>query len=186
MNAGTNRKSLRAEFERVVDLELSSLVRTAELVLKDPRPAEELVVEAVGEAYRRRGQVPAPVSSLRPELYRAMIDVMFSRFLPWTAQFATRAVDISDQFESPESLEFPLPDHIGRAEMDELVRELPHPLRMIVTLSVVGHFSYDEISVITGLHIEAIRSRMRRGRSQLSRLFFRNFAEEVAVQSSRN
>jgi RNA polymerase sigma-70 factor (ECF subfamily) len=186
MNAGTNRQTMRAEFERVIDLELSSLVHTAELILRDPKPAEELVVEAVAEAYRRRGQLPAPVSSLRPELYRAMVDVVFNRFLPWTTQKTAVSIDEADRFGPCTGSAVPLPGDLDRADIDHLVREMPHPLRLIVALSLVAGFTYEDIAFVTGLHIDTVRSRMKRGRSLLHRMLCRTVHEDAAVPPGQN
>ncbi len=185
MNAGKNRETMRAEFERVVDLELSSLVHTAELVLRDPKPAEDLVVEAVAEAYRRRGQLPVPTSSLRPELYRAMVDVVFSRFLPWTTQATSVSIDEADRVEPCQADSGPMPLDLDRSDVDNLVRELPHPLRLIVALSLVAGFTYDDISEITGLHIDTIRSRMARGHRLLHRLVCHAVDDHAAVPPGR-
>jgi len=185
MNAGTNRETMRAEFERVVDLELSSLVHTAELVLRDPKPAEDLVVEAVAEAYRRRGQLPAPASSIRPELYRAMVDVVFNRFLPWTTQTTSVSIEEADRFEPCQHDSEPLPLDLDSSDVNDLVRELPHPLRLIVALSLVAGFTYDNISEITGLHIDTVRSRMTRGRRLLHRLLCHAVDDQAAVPPGR-
>jgi RNA polymerase sigma-70 factor (ECF subfamily) len=57
-------------------------------------------------------------------------------------------------------------------DVKNAIRNLPDDFRLIVVLSLLEGFSYQEIAEITGFPLNAVRSRLHRGRRLLQKRLF--------------
>jgi RNA polymerase sigma-70 factor (ECF subfamily) len=182
---------LAERFERTALTLLDPLYRGALALTGDRLEAEDLLQEAMMNAYREFRSFPAG-ASLTTWLYRALISASVSSCRSrhrWPAecpttttfdgQLATAAAHSSTgqslaQVEALESL--------PTAVIIKALQTLERNTRMAVYYADVEGFSYREIADITNRSISAVMSLLRRGRYQLRNLLVVVCREKAARQ----
>ncbi len=174
MDSGNNKKG---KFEAQALIHLDALHRTALRMTRNENEAEDLVQETFLKAYRFWDKFEEG-SNCRAWLFKIMTNIFINNY---RAKSRTPQVvdlqDVDDDFlfgqlsalgpaENPEQHFFAkvFDDDVKRA-----VEELPEDFRLVVVLSFLEGFSYQEIAEIAGLQIGTVKSRLHRGRKLLQK-----------------
>lgn len=83
-----------------------------------------------------------------------------------------RAGDDGSTYEKPLASASPTPEQLSeraerRAEIEEVVQNLPHAYRELIALRHAHDFSYDEIAEVTGLPLGTVKNRIFRAREAM-------------------
>jgi RNA polymerase sigma-70 factor (ECF subfamily) len=172
---GIEKKKERFEAEALIHVD--SLHRTALRMTRNENEAEDLVQETFLKAYRFWDKFEEG-SNCRAWLFKIMTNIFINNY---RAKSRTPQVvdlqDVDDDFlfgqlsalgpsENPEQHFFAkvFDDDVKRA-----IEELPEDFRLVVVLSFLEGFSYQEIAEIAGLNIGTVKSRLHRGRKLLQK-----------------
>ena len=167
----------RKSFEAEALPHMDALYRTALRMTKNPNDAEDLVQEAFVKAYRfwdkyERG------SNARAWLFKIMTNVFINDYRSKSrSPMAVNVDELDDNFlygqlaatapgDNPEKELFAkiLDDDVKRA-----IENLPEDFRLVVVLSFIEGFSYQEIAEIADLQLGTVKSRLHRGRKLLQK-----------------
>ncbi len=161
---------------------LDSLYRTALLMTQNSADAERLTHETYLEVYRL-SQWSAERLDVRIWLFKSMAS-KFTNSRNTGAKVAWRldADDVRDDFlcsgimshAHAESMVKNFFDNIHEHDVRASITGLPEDLRLIVILSLLEGFSYQEIAVIVGHSKAAVRSKLYKGRTLLHRSLWRS------------
>lgn len=167
----------RKSFETEALPHMDALYRTALRMTKNSNDAEDLVQETFVKAYRFWDKFETG-SNCRAWLFKIMTNIFINDYRAKSR--APQAVDVDDiddgylynyladgkTDQNPEQQLFAklLDDDVKRA-----IEELPDDFRVVVVLSFLEGFSYQEIAEIADLQLGTVKSRLHRGRKLLQK-----------------
>ena len=172
-----SRQELRIRYEREALIHLDALMRTARRMTKSETDAEDLVQETMLKAYRFFDKF-AEGTNCKAWLFKIMTNIFINNYRSKSKAPESLAVDdIDDSFlygqlaqnygvTDPEKEFF---SKIFDDDIKDAIKELPEDFRIVVVLSFLEGFAYQEIAEITGLQIGTVKSRLHRGRKLLQK-----------------
>jgi len=167
----------RREFEEQALPHMDALYRTALRMTKNENDAQDLVQETMVKAYRFWDKFE-PGSNCRAWLFKIMTNIFINDYRSKSrSPMAVNVDEIDDNFlygqlsvgkqvDDPEKELFAkvFDDDVKRA-----VENLPDDFRLVVVLSFLEGFSYQEIAEIADLQLGTVKSRLHRGRKLLQK-----------------
>ncbi len=167
----------RKRFEKEAIIHTDSLYRTALRMTRNEDDAADLVQEAMVKAYRFWDKYEEG-SNARAWLYKIMTNIFINNYRSKSRAPQTVAYeDIDDNFLYGQLANLtpapnPEQEFFARVFDDDVkgaIEELPEDFRVVVVLSFLDGFSYQEIADIAGLNIGTVKSRLHRGRKLLQK-----------------
>jgi len=174
-SSGEKRKKERFEAEAMIHLD--ALFRTALRMTKNENDADDLVQDTFMKAFRFWDKFEEG-SNCRAWLFKIMTNIFINDYRAKSrAPQVVDLEDVDDDFlfgqlsalgpsENPETHFFA---KVFDDDVKEAIDELPEDFRLVVVLSFLEGFSYQEIADITGLQIGTVKSRLHRGRKLLQK-----------------
>ena len=171
------RLKLRKRYEREALIHIDALMRTARRMTKSETDAEDLVQETMLKAYRFFDKFEEG-TNCKAWLFKIMTNIFINNYRSKSKAPESVAVeDIDDGFlygqlaknygvSDPEKEFF---SKIFDDDIKNAIKDLPEDFRIVVVLSFLDGFSYQEIAEITGLQIGTVKSRLHRGRKLLQK-----------------
>ncbi len=167
----------RKEFEVQALPHMDALLRTALRMTKNENDAQDLVQETMIKSYRFWDKFE-PGSNCRAWLFKIMTNIFINDYRSKSrSPMAVNVDEIDDNFlygqlsvgptvTDPEKELFAkvFDDDVKRA-----VENLPDDFRLVVVLSFLEGFSYQEIAEIADLQLGTVKSRLHRGRKLLQK-----------------
>jgi len=173
----TNR---RRQFEVEAIPHMDALLRTALRMTKNTSDADDLVQEAMVKAYRSWDKFELG-SNCRAWLFKIMTNLFINEYRSKSRTPVSLSVDdIDDSFlygqlsmaGSQRTPEEELFNRILDDDVKNAIAELPEDYRLVVVLSFVEGFSYQEIADIVDLQLGTVKSRLHRGRKLLQKKLY--------------
>jgi RNA polymerase sigma-70 factor (ECF subfamily) len=173
--SGDNEKKQRFEAEALVHL--NTLHRTALRMTKNEGDADDLVQDTYMKAYRFWDKFEEG-SNCRAWLFKIMTNLFINNYRAKSrSPQIVDLEDVDDDFlfghlsalgpaENPEKFFF---DKVFDDDVKAAIDELPDDFKMVIVLSFLEGFSYQEIADISGLQIGTVKSRLHRGRKLLQK-----------------
>ncbi|MDF1544199.1 MAG: sigma-70 family RNA polymerase sigma factor [bacterium] len=170
----------RKQFEAEALPHMDALLRTALRMTKNERDAEDLVQEAFVKAYRFWDKFE-PGSNCRAWLFKIMTNIFINNYRSKSrSPMAVNVDEIDDNFlygqlstgEKSSTPEQELFAKIFDDDVKKAIENLPDDFRMVVVLSFLEGFSYQEIAEIADLQLGTVKSRLHRGRKLLQKELF--------------
>ena len=170
----------RRAFETEALPHMDALYRTALRMTKNQNDAEDLVQEAYVKAYRFWDKFE-PGSNCRAWLFKIMTNIFINDYRSKSrTPVSVNVDDIDDNFlygqlaslgpeDNPERRLF---SKIFDDDIKKAIEELPDDFRLVVVLSFLEGFSYQEIADIADLQLGTVKSRLHRGRKLLQKQLF--------------
>ncbi len=172
-----NLNDKRKSFDAAALPHMDALFRTALRMTKNTNDAEDLVQETYVKAYRFWEKFE-PGSNARAWLFKIMTNVFINEYRSKSrTPIAVNVDDLDDNFlygqlattapgDDPEKKLFAkiFDDDVKRA-----IENLPDDFRLVVVLSFIEGFSYQEIAEIADLQLGTVKSRLHRGRKLLQK-----------------
>lgn len=172
-----NLNDKRRSFDAAALPHMDALFRTALRMTKNTNDAEDLVQETYVKAYRFWEKFE-PGSNARAWLFKIMTNVFINEYRSKSrTPIAVNVDDLDDNFlygqlattapgDDPEKKLFAkiFDDDVKRA-----IENLPDDFRLVVVLSFIEGFSYQEIAEIADLQLGTVKSRLHRGRKLLQK-----------------
>lgn len=170
----------REEFEREALPHMDALYRTALRMTKNEGDAEDLVQEAMVKAYRNWDKFESG-SNCRAWLFKIMTNIFINDYRSKSrAPVSVNMDDIDDNFlfgqlatdggsDDPEKRLFA---KVFDDDVRKAIEELPDDFRIVVILSFLEGFSYQEIADIVDLQLGTVKSRLHRGRKLLQKQLY--------------
>ena len=167
----------RKAFEQEALPHMDALYRTALRMTKNESDAEDLVQEAFTKAYRFWDKFE-PGSNCRAWLFKIMTNIFINDYRSKSrAPTPVNVDDIDDNYlyrhitnlsgdGDPEQQLFA---KIFDDDVKKAIEELPDDFRLVVVLSFLEGFSYQEIADIADLQLGTVKSRLHRGRKLLQK-----------------
>jgi len=167
----------RKEFEREAMPHMDALYRTALRMTKNENDAEDLVQEAYVKAYRFWDKFETG-SNCRAWLFKIMTNIFINDYRSKSrSPMAVNVDEIDDNFlygqlaslgpgDNPEKQLFA---KIFDDDVKKAIENLPDDFRLVVVLSFLEGFSYQEIAEIADLQLGTVKSRLHRGRKLLQK-----------------
>jgi RNA polymerase sigma-70 factor (ECF subfamily) len=190
----------RSSFEEKVIGLLDQLFGAAMRLVKNREDAEDLVAEAVTKAWTSRRSLKDP-ENFRPWIFRILTNTFISdcrkrAVRPQTETFTENPSDAEASFSLFEELHQPFLFGWGNPEkefLNKLLREdlenavdaLPELFRIVVVLSDLEGFSYQEMAEILKVPVGTVRSRLARGRGLLQKALWRHAQEAGLIKQSQ-
>ena len=190
----------RGSFEEKVIGLLDQLLGAAMRLVKNRDDAEDLVAEAVTKAWTNRRALKDP-ENFRPWIFRILTNTFVSdcrkrAVRPRTDTLTENPSDAEASFSLFEELHQPFLFGWGNPEkefLNKLLREdlenavdaLPELFRIVVVLSDLEGFSYQEMAGILKVPVGTIRSRLARGRGLLQKALWRHAQEAGLTKQSQ-
>lgn len=156
---------------------MDALLRTALRMTKNENDAEDLVQEAYVKAYRFWDKFE-PGSNCRAWLFKIMTNIFINDYRSKSrSPMAVNVDEIDDNFlygqlstlgpgDDPERQMFA---KIFDDDVKKAIENLPDDFRLVVVLSFLEGFSYQEIAEIADLQLGTVKSRLHRGRKLLQK-----------------
>ncbi len=176
-NSGDDEQRKKERFEKEALVHLDALYRTALRMTKNEGDADDLVQETFLKAYRFWDKFEEG-SNCRAWLFKIMTNIFINNYRAKTRKpQVVDLEDVDDDFlfgqlsalgpsENPESHFFA---KVFDDDVKKAIDNLPEDFRLVVVLSFLEGFSYQEIADITGLQIGTVKSRLHRGRKLLQK-----------------
>jgi RNA polymerase sigma-70 factor, ECF subfamily len=172
-----NSLSDRARFEAEVTGTLDRLYGAALRMAKNPADAEDLVAEAVAKAWTSRESLDDP-ARFQGWIFRILTNTFIGECRKkGTVSLDEPAADsedfsLFDRLHQPFLLWWGNPEEeflrkVLREDLTRALDALPEVFRVVVVLSELEGFSYQEIADMLDVPIGTVRSRLARGRSLL-------------------
>lgn len=167
----------RQQFEAEAVPHMDALYRTALRMTKNSNDAEDLVQEAFIKAYRYWDRFETG-SNCRAWLFKIMTNIFINDYRSKArSPVAVNVDEIDDSFlygqlatglknDDPEKQLFA---KIFDDDVKEAIENLPDDFRLVVVLSFLEGFSYQEIADIADLQLGTVKSRLHRGRKLLQK-----------------
>ena len=174
------RPNRRSQFEQEALPHMDALHRTALRMTKNPGDADDLVQEAMVKAYTHWDKFETG-SNCRAWLFKIMTNIFINDYRSKSrTPVSVNVDDIDDNFlygqlaqlgpeENPEKQLF---SKVFDDDVKKAIEELPDDFRMVVVLSFLEGFSYQEIADIADLQLGTVKSRLHRGRKLLQKQLF--------------
>lgn len=167
----------RNEFEVQALPHMDALLRTALRMTKNENDAQDLVQETMIKSYRFWDKFE-PGSNCRAWLFKIMTNIFINDYRSKSrSPMAVNVDDIDDNFlygqlaVGPKSVD-PEKELFAKVFDDDVkraVENLPDDFRLVVVLSFLEGFSYQEIAEIADLQLGTVKSRLHRGRKLLQK-----------------
>lgn len=170
----------RKSFEKEALPHMDALLRTALRMTKNQNDAEDLVQETFAKAYRFWDKFEQG-SNCRAWLFKIMTNIFINEYRSKSrAPMAVNVDDIDDNFLYGQLSQLPPEDNpeqqlfakIFDEDVKKAIEELPDDFRMVVVLSFLEGFSYQEIAEIADLQLGTVKSRLHRGRKLLQKKLY--------------
>lgn len=170
----------RKQFEVEAMPHMDALYRTALRMTKNQSDAEDLVQETMVKAYRFWDKFE-PGSNCRAWLFKIMTNIFINEYRSKSrTPVSVNMDDIDDNFlygqlaakspdKNPEEMLFA---KIFDDDVKKAIEELPDDFRLVVVLSFLEDFSYQEIADIVDLQLGTVKSRLHRGRKLLQKKLY--------------
>lgn len=167
----------RQSFEREALPHMDALYRTALRMTKNSNDAEDLVQEAFVKAYRFWDKFEIG-SNCRAWLFKIMTNIFINDYRAKSrAPIAVDVEDIDDGYlyhylSQSNTSKSPEQDFFAKLidkDVRKAIEELPDDFRVVVVLSFLEGFSYQEIAEIADLQLGTVKSRLHRGRKLLQK-----------------
>lgn len=171
------KNNVRARFEREAMVHLDALMRTARRMAKTDADAEDLVQETMLKAYRFFDKFEEG-TNCKAWLFKIMTNIFINNYRSQSKAPQSMAVeDVDDSFLYGQLAKFPgssdpekeFFSKIFDDDVRTAIGNLPDDFRVVVVLSFLEGFAYQEIADITGLQIGTVKSRLHRGRKLLQK-----------------
>jgi len=168
---------LRQRFEREAMIHIDALMRTARRMTKSDSDAEDLVQETMLKAYRFFDRFEEG-TNCKAWLFKIMTNIFINNYRSQSkAPQSLTFDDIDDSFlfgqlAKNKAVTDPEKEFFSKIFDDDVrkaINELPEDFRLVVILSFLEGFAYQEIADITGLQIGTVKSRLHRGRKLLQK-----------------
>ncbi len=183
---------------RVMEL-LGPLQGVAMRLTCNEAAAEDLVAETVARAWKSLASLES-VDAFRSWIFRILhntfiSEMRYARARPWLNAHNCEEVEeesgdfsLFEQMHQPFLLWFGNPeqeflDSLLRQDLEEALSQLPDHYRVVVILSDLQEFSYQEIAETLEIPVGTVRSRLARARSTLQRLLWRQ-AQDLGLQGA--
>ena len=175
----TDRKK-RTAFEAEALPHIDALMRTAVRMAKNENDAEDIVQETYVKAYRFWDKFETG-SNCRAWLFRIMTNIFINEYRSKSRSPVTVDVDDLDdsflygQLSSSGREDNPEKELLAKiidGDVRKAIDELPDDFRMVVVLSFLEGFSYEEIAEIADLQLGTVKSRLHRGRRLLQKKLY--------------
>ncbi len=167
----------RKEFEVQALPHMDALLRTALRMTKNENDAQDLVQETMIKSYRFWDKFE-PGSNCRAWLFKIMTNIFINDYRSKSrSPMAVNVDEIDDNFlygqlaVGPKSVD-PEKELFAKVFDDDVkraVENLPDDFRLVVVLSFLEGFSYQEIAEIADLQLGTVKSRLHRGRKLLQK-----------------
>lgn len=176
----TQERDKRKSFEKEALPHMDALLRTALRMTKNQNDAEDLVQETFAKAYRFWDKFEQG-SNCRAWLFKIMTNIFINEYRSKSrAPMAVNVDDIDDNFLYGQLSQLPPEDNpeqqlfakIFDDDVKKAIEELPDDFRMVVILSFLEGFSYQEIAEIADLQLGTVKSRLHRGRKLLQKKLY--------------
>lgn len=190
----------RGSFEEKVIGLLDQLFGAAMRLSKNREDAEDLVAEAVTKAWTNRRSLKDP-ENFRPWIFRILTNTFISdcrkrAARPKTETFTENPSDAETAFSLFEEIHQPIllwwgnPEKeflnkLLREDLEKAVEALPELFRIVVVLSDLEGFSYQEMAEILKVPVGTVRSRLARGRGLLQKALWRHAKEAGLIKESK-
>ncbi|MFQ5452773.1 MAG: sigma-70 family RNA polymerase sigma factor [Candidatus Zixiibacteriota bacterium] len=170
----------RKGFETEAIPHMDALYRTALRMTKNDNDAQDLVQETYVKAYRFWDKFELG-SNCRAWLFRIMTNIFINEYRSKArSPMAVNVDDIDDNFlygqlatvEGVKNPEVQLFNKIFDDDVKKAIENLPDDFRLVVVLSFLEGFSYQEIANIADLQLGTVKSRLHRGRKLLQKELF--------------
>jgi RNA polymerase sigma-70 factor (ECF subfamily) len=167
----------RKAFEKEAIPHMDALLRTALRMTKNEIDAEDLVQETFVKAYRFWDKFELG-SNCRAWLFKIMTNIFINDYRSKSrSPVSVNVDDIDDNFlygqlasggidDNPEKTLF---NKVFDDDVKKAIEGLPDDFRMVIVLSFMEGFSYQEIADIADLQLGTVKSRLHRGRKLLQR-----------------
>ena len=184
----------RRSFEREALPHMDALYRTALRMTKNENDAEDLVQETFAKAYRFWDKFEKGTNA-RAWLFKIMTNIFINEYRSKSrAPVSVNVDDIDDNFlygqlaatgpsDDPEKQFFA---KIFDDDVKKAIEDLPEDFRMVVILSFLEGFSYQEIAEICDLQLGTVKSRLHRGRKLLQKKLFEYAVRNVYIKYLAN
>lgn len=168
---------LRKRFEREAMVHVDALMRTARRMTKNESDAEDLVQEAMLKAYRFFDKFEEG-TNCKAWLFKIMTNIFINNYRSKAKAPQSLAFDEIDdsflfgQLAKTKDVSDPERELFAKIFDDDVkaaINDLPEDFRIVVVLSFLEGFAYQEIADITGLQIGTVKSRLHRGRKLLQK-----------------
>lgn len=171
------KKTKKEIFEKEAMVHVEALHRTALRMTKNENDADDLVQETLLKAYRFWDKFEQG-SNCRAWLFKIMTNIFINNYRAKTrSPQVVDLEDVDDDFlfgqlsalgpsDDPERHFFA---KVFDDDVKKAIEELPEDFRLVVVLSFLEGFSYQEIADIVGLQIGTVKSRLHRGRKLLQK-----------------
>lgn len=165
----------RARFEEEALIHMDALYSTALRLTQDPRDAEDLVQDAVLQAYRSFDQYQ-PGTRCKAWLYKILTNTFINKYrrrvlehdvTNGMVQRGDSGALSESQFQSAHNVEDTLSFRLMSDTIARALADLPEDFRLAVLLSDVEEFSYREIADIMDCPVGTVMSRLHRARRLL-------------------
>lgn len=170
-------KEIRRRFESEAMAHIDPLMRTARRMTKNDSDAEDLVQETMLKAYRFFDRFEEG-TNCKAWLFKIMTNIFINNYRSKAKAPQSLAFDEIDdsflfgQLAQVKTVSNPEVEFFSRIFDDDVkdaIGELPEDFRIVVVLSFLEGFSYQEIADITNLQIGTVKSRLHRGRKLLQK-----------------
>lgn len=174
-NDGVQKAERRKHFEQEALPHMDALYRTALRMTRNSGDAEDLVQETYVKAWRFWDKFE-PGSNCRAWLFKIMTNIFINDYRSKSrSPMAVNVDDLDDNYlygqlstlvpgNNPEQA---LMAKIFDEDVKKAIEELPEDFRLVVVLSFLEGFSYQEIAEIADLQLGTVKSRLHRGRKLL-------------------
>lgn len=175
--AELKKTEIRHRFEIEAMAHVDPLMRTARRMTKNDSDAEDLVQETMLKAYRFFNRFEEG-TNCKAWLFKIMTNIFINNYRSKAKAPQSLAFDEIDdsflfgQLAQVKSVSNPEVEFFSRIFDDDVkdaIGELPEDFRIVVVLSFLEGFSYQEIADITDLQIGTVKSRLHRGRKLLQK-----------------
>ena len=198
------------EFEALALEHMDALYRSGLRMTRSPADAEDLVQETYLKAFRFYDHFE-PGTNIRAWLFKILVNSFINRYRktakePAMLSFEEPAVHdeaeaqwfverVGTDGEGVNPVTVPVDEILTRTsevltefvgdEVKAAVESLPVDFKMVVLLSDLEGFSYQEIAEILGLNLGTVKSRLFRGRKILQERLFRYAKDRGLVKGRR-
>jgi RNA polymerase sigma-70 factor, ECF subfamily len=174
VSSNSNKKK---QFEKEALIHVDSLRRTALRMTRNENDADDLVQETLMKAYRFWDKFEEG-SNCRAWLFKIMTNIFINTYRAKSrAPQVVELQDVDDDFlfgqlsalgpaDDPEKRFFA---KVFDDDVKKAIEGLPDDFRLVVVLSFLEGFSYQEIADIADLQIGTVKSRLHRGRKLLQK-----------------
>jgi RNA polymerase sigma-70 factor, ECF subfamily len=169
------------DFESAALPHFNDLYRTAARVVGDRTEAEDLVHEALLQAWKSFHRFELG-TNCRAWLFRILFHVIDHHRRKW---FSSKSVQESEELlENVLTYEPPIPENLTDEEVLAALAKVPPDFREVLLLTDVQEFSYKEVAETLEIPLGTVMSRLSRGRKIL-RGALAQYAESLGIATAK-